>query len=82
MVIPIDQVVVPEGRNAPPKLFIRHMAAVLKVQGQIEPLQVTRMADGRFTTFLVDPHGVEIVHAARELGWPTILVVEMKRFER
>ena len=81
MVVPIEQVCIREGRSAPPRLFVKQMAEVLKRQGQIEPLQVKRGADGLYHTFLVDPHGDEITHAAKMLGWTTLLVVEMERYE-
>jgi hypothetical protein len=63
-----------------PLRFIRKMADVLQRQGQIEPLQV-QSVDDKFITFECDTHGDDIVHAARYLGWSTILVCVTNRFE-
>jgi hypothetical protein len=59
---------------------VRKMKAVLNKQGQIEPLQVRRYEDA-WTVFDQDPWGHEIIYAARELGWTTLLVVEMLRYD-
>jgi hypothetical protein len=64
---------------------IRKMKRTLEKQGQIEPLQV-RLIRGfgmpdSYTIFHDDPWGNEILWAARELGWKTILIVEMQRYE-
>lgn len=50
------------------------MKKVLQKQGQIEPLQV-RAVGGGYRAFFQDPWGDEIIYAARELGWPTLLVL-------
>jgi nucleotide-binding universal stress UspA family protein len=67
---------------------IRKMEAVLTKQGQIEPLQVKlyvkRPSDGVeiFCTYHQDTHAADIVMAARNLGWPTLLVsVQTGRYE-
>jgi len=59
---------------------VRRMKSTLVKQGQIEPLQVHAMGD-KFLVFPADPWGSEIVYAARELAWPTLLVVVMNRYE-
>lgn len=53
--------------------FVRKMQAVLEKQGQIEPLQVHPFED-KYITFPQDSHGADIVFAARNLGWDTLLV--------
>jgi hypothetical protein len=59
---------------------VRKMKATLEKQGQIEPLQVRKVMLG-WAVFHDDPWGNEIVYAARELGWTTLLVVEMLRYD-
>jgi hypothetical protein len=77
--------VIPSGNSYPNS--IRKMEAVLRAQGQIEPLQVKpycKLQDGTqvYITYLQDVHGCDIVHAALNLGWPTILVsVQTGRYE-
>jgi hypothetical protein len=61
--------------------FVKKMKAALEKQGQIEPLQVQPHENG-YTLFSEDPWGNETVQAARELGWKTLLVVEMRRYEQ
>lgn len=70
--------VVPLGER--PSFFIRKMRAVLERQGQIEPLQVYAFED-HFLVWHDDSHGSDIVFAARELGWSTLLIVDTKRYE-
>ena len=67
---------------------IRKMEAVLSKQGQIEPLQVKqyciRPSDSVeiFCTYHQDTHAADIVMAARNLGWPTLLVsIQTGRYE-
>jgi hypothetical protein len=60
---------------------VSKVKATLVKQGQIEPLQV-QWTGQHWTTFSQDPWGNEIIHAARELGWNTILIVEMRRYEQ
>lgn len=79
-IVPIGEVSVLHDMT-PTSYSVRKMRVVLEKQGQIEPLQVMR-AYGRYFTFHDDPHGTEIVHAARQLGWPTLLVVEMKAYDK
>lgn len=70
-VVPIEQVIpLPDSSSA---YSVRKMKAVLLKQGQIEPLQV-RAAGDSFSPFHADPWANEIIHAARELGWPTLLI--------
>jgi hypothetical protein len=80
IVVPIENVLHEEENTS--RFGVRRMMAVLEKQGQIEPLQV-RIASGvpQYRTFRQDTYGNEILMAARALGWPTILIVEMKRFE-
>jgi hypothetical protein len=63
---------------------IRKMKDVLKRQGQIEPLQVRNIHHPSlqyYRTFREDTHAADIVMAARKLGWSTILVTVMERYE-
>ena len=65
---------------------IRKMESVLSKQGQIEPLQVKHYAtrdDGVnvFITCDEDVHGADIVMAARNLAWPTLLITVVARYE-
>lgn len=61
---------------------VKKMKQTLIKQGQIEPLQVKSVSDGvTYRTFVQDAWGDEIVYAARELGWETILVHITNRFE-
>lgn len=57
------------------------MADVLRRQGQIEPLQVQVYAPDVYITWHQDVHGNDIVQAAKLLGWPTLLVTVVNRFE-
>lgn len=59
---------------------VRKMKDVLLKQGQIEPLQVRAM-DKYYIVWHDDPWGNEVVYAARELGWPTLLVVVTNKYE-
>lgn len=77
MIVNINEVV-PLGYSKP--WAVRKMKEVLIKQGQIEPLQVHKI-DKHYIVFHDDPWGNEIVYAARELGWKTLLIVEMKRYE-
>jgi hypothetical protein len=78
MIVNIDKVI---ACNDTSRWNQRRMVEVLKRQGQIEPLQVQHYAPGVYITFHDDPYGNDIVWAARELEWPTLLVVVMKRYE-
>lgn len=70
------------GTQTRPTFYqIGKMVRVLKNQGQIEPLQVKRRLDGKFEIFPEDPWGPEIVLAARELGWPSLLVTVEARYQ-
>jgi len=60
---------------------VRKMKDTLTRQGQIEPLQVRKCGD-KFTVFYNDPWGNEIIYAARDLGWDTLMIVEMKGYDR
>lgn len=77
-------------RHTPEIRDINRMKAILQKQGQIEPLQVLPLPSinsayndllAEYTTFENDAHGDAIVVAARELKWPTILIVVLKRYE-
>ena len=77
MIVPIAQVIV--SHQSVSRTSIRKMEAVLARQGQIEPLQVkvySTDANGvtTYITFYQDAHGSDIVAAANNLGWPTLLV--------
>ena len=56
---------------------IKKMKQVLNKQGQIEPLQVNIKTN---SVFAEDPHGDDILYAAEDLKWPTILVVFLNRY--
>jgi hypothetical protein len=68
------------GVVSPSRHEVVRMRGVLERQGQIEPLQVRRSLTG-FITFPQDVWAPAIVQAARELGWPTLLIAEMGRYE-
>lgn len=75
-VVPINQVV-PLSSSID---SIRRMRTVLQRQGQIEPLQVKSVGD-KFIPFSQDVWADEIIFAARALGWDTLLITVMKRYE-
>ena len=77
MIVPIRQVIALNSS----RYYIDKMKGVLERQGQIEPLQVRKLDSGLYMTFEQDAHGNDIVCAAQELGWPTLLIVEMRRFD-
>ena len=78
MIVDIGQVVTLGDSSS--SFAVRRMKAVLQKQGQIEPLQVRQVGD-KYVIFKADPWGNEIVHAAKELGWTTLAVAVMKRYE-
>jgi len=59
---------------------IRKMEAVLNKQGQIEPLQVRVVAPNKYETFAQDTHGNDIIAAAYNLGWPTVIITVVTRY--
>jgi hypothetical protein len=67
-------------RTDPSTYFVKKMKTVLEKQGQIEPLQV-EWNGHHWIPFEADAHGNDIVKAAMELGWTTILIVEVPRYE-
>jgi|SoiMethySBSTD1v2_1073268.scaffolds.fasta_scaffold1707905_2 hypothetical protein len=84
IVVPIERV-----RSAKTDVMQRDvdtMAKVLQRQGQIEPLQVQlytgpEMQRWTYETFLQDPWGSEILCAAYDLNWDTVLIVVMERYQ-
>lgn len=77
MVIPLSQVI--PSQQSISRRDIAVMQRVLTAQGQIEPLQVkpySTNADGvtTYITFYQDVHASDILAAAHNLNWPTILV--------
>lgn len=80
-VVPIKQVI-PATDNLS-KRAVYKMRDILVKQGQIEPLQVAvyEPTTPTYITFHQDLHGNEIMAAAKLLGWPTVLIVVMKRYE-
>jgi len=75
-IVPIDRVI---PRRT--QVSTRIMRRVLEKQGQIEPLQVTQ--EGQYyVVFACDPYGDEIVAAARELAWPTLLIAVTDEYEQ
>lgn len=75
LVVPIDDV---QPSSPMDSYFTRKMKLVLLRQGQIEPLQINKTT-GR--VYLNDTHGNTIWHAAKDLGWDTILVLFNERYE-
>jgi hypothetical protein len=59
---------------------VKKTMEVLERQGQIEPLQVWEQ-DGAYVIYGQEPYGAEILEAAKRLGWPTLLIVVMMRYE-
>jgi hypothetical protein len=62
------------------------MCETLRKQGQIEPLQVKVFSTDSvaktttYITFDADVHANDIWQAAKLLGWPTLLIVEVKKY--
>lgn len=86
-VVPINQVI-PSTDRTSSRGSILKMVEVLKKQGQIEPLQVKvfsrddyRMPTS-YITFDADVHAPDIVSAAITLGWPTLLIAVVRKFEQ
>ena len=79
MVVPINRVIPLRDSSSP--YMIRKMKSTLLKQGQIEPLQVHRIGEN-FIVFHDDAWGNEVVFAARELGWSTLLIVEQMKYEQ
>jgi len=78
MVVKIEQVL--QQNDFYSRRDVRKMKEVLERQGQIEPLQVRPYTPISFITFEEDTYGAALVQAAKELNWPTLLIVEMKRY--
>jgi hypothetical protein len=78
MVVPIENII--QQNDFYSRRDVMLMKQVLIKQGQIEPLQVRPYTPIQFITFAEDVHGAALVQAARELNWPTLLIVEMKRY--
>lgn len=78
-IVQIDRVI-PLADIARDSYAVRKMKSVLFKQGQIEPLQVHKFED-KFIVFHDDAWGNEIVYAARELGWDSLIIVEMAKYE-
>jgi hypothetical protein len=74
-VVPIDSV---RPFSPMDPYFTRKMKLVLCRQGQIEPLQINKR---RNHTYPRDVHGATIWHAAKDLGWDTLLVLFNDRYE-
>jgi hypothetical protein len=79
MIVPIEQVIPLHDHSSP--TAVRKMKAVLEKQGQIVPLQVRRISDDCYVVFHADPWANELIRAAHELGWTTLLITEMRRYE-
>ena len=86
-VVPIEKVVILNEYLRTDR-YLKKMKDVLEKQGQIEPLQVQSMKvfkDGLFqfcyVPFEEDVYAEDIILAARELKWPTLLIVEMDKYE-
>jgi hypothetical protein len=79
MLVPTTAVALKPGR------LNRRVVATLQKQGLIEPIQVrdAGICDGTqlYSTFDEDPYGDDRVRAAAHLGWPTVLVAVMGRYE-
>ena len=74
MVVPISQI--HYDVVTPSRWEVNKMKAVLKRQGQIEPLQVKKIPETGYFTFHQDIWGAAIVQAAREMGWQSLLIYE------
>jgi hypothetical protein len=95
MVVPFDRII---AHNDPSNRDIRVMKDVLNRQGQIEPLQVRvyhpaiydtdsngeefMLSGARYITCEEDVWGPAIVHAARHLGWPTLLICVVDKYQQ
>jgi hypothetical protein len=65
----------------PSSMEVKRMAKTLEQQGQIEPLQV-RIECAHYVVFHQDVWAPAIVEAAKKLGWPTLLIAVMERYEQ
>lgn len=84
MVVPAHLVIIASDAHQS-RYSIRKMESVLQRQGQIEPLQVKHYAtrdDGVdvFITCDEDVHGADIVMAARNLAWSTLLITVVQKY--
>jgi hypothetical protein len=79
VIVPITQVLY--ETVTPSRLDVKRMKGVLQRQGQIEPLQVREHWSGLYCTFSKDPWGSAMLVAAQELGWRTLLITVMQRYE-
>ena len=83
-VVSIAQVI-PSTDTHSSRLTTRKMESVLIKQGQIEPLQVKIYStdDAGVVTYITyddDVHAADIVKAARNLAWPTLLVTVVPKY--
>lgn len=76
-VVPITTVKPSPKRGGPSSFDVKKMKLVLDKQGQIEPLQIH---DETHEVFEEDPWGNEILQAAIDLGWDTLLVTYEHRY--
>ena len=76
-VVPINNVI---PLRDPVKSDIHRMISTLQKQGQIEPLQVSAVY-GDYRPFHEDVWADAIICAARELGWNTLLITTMTKYE-
>jgi hypothetical protein len=74
-IVPIDSV---QPATPMDSYFTRKMKLVLLKQGQIIPLQINKRTNA---TYHVDAHGAAIWHAAKDLGWDTLLVLFNDKYE-
>tara|TARA_R110000868_G_scaffold345386_2_gene606494 strand:- start:195 stop:434 length:240 start_codon:yes stop_codon:yes gene_type:complete len=79
MIVPIEQVISPDEEAN--QWEVPKMMQVLQKQGQIEPLQVKVYHDGKYAVFPFN-YDVEILAAAKALGWKDILITIVKRYEQ
>jgi hypothetical protein len=93
MIVSIDRVVPLSDSSS--KSAVNKMKSVLMKQGQIEPLQVhavycihgpecfhdSCLNYPKYIVWHDDAWGNEIVYAARELNWSTLLIVETSKYE-
>lgn len=80
-VVPLENV---QSAKEASRYMTRKMVEVLARQGQIEPLQVrpSILMRDHFVCFSQDPHAPEILAAAKILGWKTVLIACMPRYEQ
>jgi len=78
MVVPIEQV---KPLHSDRVQSVKKVMAILDKQGQIEPMQVKVLGPDSYTTFEHDPWSDTRILAAKQLGWKTLLIAPMHKYE-